>query len=198
MGKFNFLLFAGILVMGFSAFTQAEDIPVKAEDVSLFSDIKAWKVGDVITVIISESNSATKSAKTSTKKQDKASTSGAASAGALKGLFPGMSGDATLSNQFDGQGSTVRSGSLTSRMTVKVIEVLPNRNLLVEGSKTMEINEDVEVVVLSGIVRTEDIGRSNTINSYQIADAKFTYKGKGSVSQGHRPGIFTRILNWIL
>jgi len=177
---------------------KSEDIPVKAQDISLYSDVKAWKVGDVITVIISESNSATKNAKTATKKQDKASTTGTASSGVLKGLFPGSGGSLDMSNQFNGQGSTVRSGTLTSRMTVKVVDVLPNRNLVVEGSKTMEINEDVEVVVLSGSVRPEDIGRNNSIYSYQIADAKFIYKGKGSVSQGHRPGIIARIINWIL
>ncbi len=168
------------------------------QEESIYSDVKAHRVGDVLSVIISESNSATNNTTTSTNKQNKASMKGNATTGALKGLFPGVGGSLDISNQYSGQGGTVRSGEFTSRMSVKVVDVTPNRDLVIEGTKTMEINEETEVVTLSGIVRYEDISSSNTIYSYQIANAIFTYKGKGSISQAHRPGILTRIINWIL
>ena len=176
----------------------AEEPPMLGWSSSLYSDVKAFKIGDVLTVIISESNSATKNAKTNTKKQNKTSTKGNASTGAIDGLFPGMSGSMDVSNQYDGQGSTVRNGTLSSRISVKVIDVLPNYNLLIEGSKTIETNDDVEVVTISGIVRPQDIDAQNTVLSQEVANAKITYKGKGTISQGQRPGILARMLNWIL
>lgn len=164
---------------------------------SIYSDVKAKRIGDVITVIISESNSASKSAQTGTKKSDKGSATGTAATGALNGLFPGMGGTINYGNQYTGQASTTRSGSLNSRMTVMVVDVLPNNNLIVEGSKTLEVNEDTEVVTLSGVVQPEYISAQNTVLSTQLANAKFVYKGKGSVSQGHRIGFLGRVLNWI-
>lgn len=172
--------------------------PVRAPQVSLYSDVKAARIGDVITVLISESNTASKSAQTSTRKQDTTEAEGEATTGALSGLFPGLGGSMDISNRSTGQGSTTRSGSFTSQISVRVIEVLPSGDLVIEGTKTMEINEDTEVITLSGVVRPQDIASGNTIYSYQIANAKFTYKGKGSVSQGHRPGILVRFINWIL
>ena len=193
--------FALIILSGFCLVTQVEsaDNPRYASaPVSLFSDVKAHKVGDVLSVVISESNSAIKSTKTSTQKQNKGKMKGEATTGALKGLFPGVGGSLDYSNQYNGQGSTVRSGQFSSRMTVKVVDITPGGGLVIEGSKTMEINEETEVVTLSGTVRPEDISSSNTIYSYQIANAKFTYKGKGSISAGQRPGVLVRIINWLL
>ena len=176
---------------------KAEIPPQTAMAVSIYADVKAKKIGDILTVIISESNSGSKSAQTNSNKQDKGKVDGTATTGALGGLFPGMGGSVDVSNQFKGQASTLRSGELSSRMTVMVVDVLPNNNLVIEGTKTMEINEDMEVVILSGIVQPEHISSNNTVNSTQIANAKITYKGKGSVSQGHRIGILGRILNWL-
>ena len=164
---------------------------------SMYADVKAGKVGDLIQVLVSESNAASKNAATNTTKQNAASTSGEATTGALSGLFPGVGGSIDNQNQFSGQASTTRQGTLSTQITVRVVEVLPNGNLVIEGSKTMEINEDYEVVTLSGIIDPSHISSSNTIQSSQVANAKITYKGKGSVSQGHRMGLLARILNWI-
>lgn len=194
-----FIMGLAIISLGAKTATiEAQTAPVTGNQVSLYSDVKAAKVGDVISVIISESNTASKNSKTTTKKEDKVGSSGAASTGALKGLFPGMSGDVDLTGQYSGQGAITRSGQLNSRISVRVVEVLPNNDLVVEGSKTLEINEDTEVVTISGVVRAADITSSNTIFSYQVGNAKFTYKGKGSISTAQRPGILTRIINWIL
>ncbi|MCE5249628.1 flagellar basal body L-ring protein FlgH [bacterium] len=187
-----------VLCPVFCGFVSAEESLSSGWSGSLYSDVKAYKVGDVISVIISESNSATKNTKTDTKKQNKSDAKGEASGGALRGLFPGVSGSLDVSNQYGGQGSTVRNGSLSSRITVKVIDVLPDNNLVIEGSKTLELNEDIEVINISGLVRPQDISSQNTVYSYQVANAKITYKGKGSVSDAQRPGLLMRIINWIL
>ncbi len=192
-------LFAGATLVGPAVQpAAAEEPPLLGWSSSLYSDVKAFKVGDVLSVIISESNSATKNAQTNTRKQSTTETNGSASTGALEGLFPGVSGSMDISNQYDGQGSTVRNGTLSSRISVKVIEVLPNYNLVIEGSKTIELNDDVEVVTISGVVRPQDIDSQNTVLSQQVANAKITYKGKGTISQGQRPGILAKVLNWIL
>lgn len=172
--------------------------PPTGNSVSLYGDLRAFRVGDVLSVIIQEQNSASKNSRTATQKQNKPSIKGNATTGALKGLFPGATGSLDVSDQYNGQGSTTRSGQLTSRMTVRVMEVLPNRDLLIEGTKTLEVNEDLEVVTLSGIVRPSDISSTNSVYSYQVGNAKFVYKGTGAVSQAQRPGILTRIINWIL
>lgn len=198
----HFYRSTGMAVLTFIALASpsaSSDTPANLNrEQSLYSDMKANNVGDVISVIISESNSATNNSRTTTKKQDKASASGDATTGALAGLFPGMSGTLDVSNQFNGQGGTLRNGSINSRMSVKVVDVMPNGNLVVEGSKTMEINQEMEVITLSGTIKPEDITSTNTVYSYQLANAKITYKGKGVSSQGERPGVLARLLNWIL
>lgn len=190
------LMSAALILTAPAASGQA--LPATGSSVSLYSDIKAQKVGDVLSVIIVESTSASKNSRTATRKQNKAAIDGAATSGALDGLFPGAGGSLDLSDQFNGQGSTTRSGQLNSRMTVQVVDILSNRDLVVEGTKTLELNEDLEVVTLSGIVRPSDISSSNTVFSHQIGNARFTYKGTGSLSQAQRPGILTRIINWLL
>jgi flagellar L-ring protein FlgH len=176
----------------------AQEFPGEVREVSLYGDVKAHNIGDVLTVIVSESNSASKTTNTATKKQTKGQVKGDATTGALEGLFPGAGGTLDLSNQFNGQGASSRSGEFSSRITVKVVDITENGNLVIEGTKTIEINDDIEVITLSGVVQPLDISAANTISSYQIANAKLTYKGKGTVSTAHRPGILVRILNWLL
>lgn len=193
-----YLFMAGLLVSALGSMAGAQTAPSTGNSVSIYSDVKAARVGDVLSVIISESNSASKNSRTSTQKKNSASTGGDASTGALRGLFPGAGGSLDLSDQYSGQGAISRTGQLNSRISVRVVEILPNRDLVVEGSKTLEINEDMEVVTLSGVVRAADISSANTVYSYQVGNAKLTYKGRGSISTAQRPGILTRIINWIL
>ena len=82
-------------------------------------------------------------------------------------------------------------------MSARVVKVLENGNLVVEGSKVVEINEEKEIIKIKGVVRPQDIEADNTIYSYNIADAEITYSGKGTVHNGHRPGLLSKLLNWI-
>ena len=186
-----------VMIMSPGTVTAQTPYDLNRED-SLYSDVKANMIGDVLTVVISESNSATNNTRTQTKKQDKATAKGSATSGALEGLFPGIGGSLDVTNQFSGQGGTLRNATFSSRMSVKVVDIMPDGNLIVEGTKSIEINQELEVITLSGTVKPEDVNSSNTIFSYQIANAKLTYKGKGANEQAHRPGLLMRFFNWIL
>ncbi|MBD3234623.1 MAG: hypothetical protein GF315_12935 [candidate division Zixibacteria bacterium] len=168
----------------------------KANNNSLFVDHKARQVGDLITVLVLENAQAEHSAKTVTKKNHKNELSAGPGTGALD-LIPnfGFSGDAK--NEYDGQGSTVKSGSIKTTMTVSVVRVKENGNLLIEGTRMMGVNEDKEAMILKGEVRPQDIMDNNTIYSYNIANAEISYKGKGVANTGAKPGIIARFLNWL-
>ncbi|MCP4633578.1 MAG: flagellar basal body L-ring protein FlgH [candidate division Zixibacteria bacterium] len=168
----------------------------KAANVSLFSDHKARKVGDLLTVFIVESSQATHSAKTVTKKNHKTEASGGPGSGALS-LLPNFGFSGEGKNEYDGQGSTIKSGSLKAQMSVKVIAIKDDGNLIIEGSRVIGVNEDQEALALKGEIRPQDIMENNTIYSYNIANADIQYKGKGVVNTGARPGIIARFFNWL-
>ncbi len=162
---------------------------------SLYSDIKAARVGDIVTVIITEKTLASNSAKISTGKETKFSTSGEQGTGGLD-FIPGFSVSAEIGRGHEGSGSTERRGSIIGRMAAVVVDVLDNGNLVIKGEKEILINDEKEILVLSGIVRPEDISTNNTVYSTDIANTQITYKGKGLVSSGSKPGIFARIIGW--
>ncbi len=170
----------------------------EAKSKSMFTDIKAHRVGDVLTVLIVEDARATNKAKTTTKKETKAETKGGPAVGG--GLWKyigewGLSGN--TKSEYDGEGRLEKSGAIRAKMTVRVVAVSENGDLAIEGSRVMSINSDKETLFLSGIVRQKDVSASNTIFSYQVADAQISFKGKGQTHDGARPGILTRIINWI-
>ncbi|MFW6255147.1 MAG: flagellar basal body L-ring protein FlgH, partial [Chitinivibrionales bacterium] len=88
-------------------------------------------------------------------------------------------------------------GNLAARVSARVTQVLDNGNLMIEGSKVVEINNEKEIIKVSGVVRPEDIGSNNIVYSYNVADAQINYSGKGTVHEGSRPGLLSRFLNWI-
>ena len=102
MKKVLFLLFIAMSSGLAADWASAEDNPVEEREISLYSDVKALRIGDVLSVIISESNSATNNARTNTNNQNKTNAEGEATTGALKGLFPGVGGSMDVSNQYNG------------------------------------------------------------------------------------------------
>jgi flagellar L-ring protein precursor FlgH len=163
---------------------------------SIFTDVKAHGVGDIITVLIVEDSRASNKAKTITKKKTDAETGGTAGLGPLD-FIPlwGASGSDEI--QYDGQGQTEKTGILRAKMTVIVIDVMENGNLVIEGNRVVTVNSEKETLFLSGIIRPRDISDDNTIYSYQIANAQISSKSKGTVTDGHRPGFITRLISWI-
>lgn len=169
-----------------------------AQALSLFSDPKAANIGDVLTVIISESASATNQTATSTDKSNQAQISSTVpGAGNILSFIPLHSLQSNASNQYQGRASTSRSAQLSARITVTVVGKKPNGDLIIEGSRNLKINGETEAIFLSGTVNPASVAADNTISSSSVGDLQLEYTGKGSLTQGSRPGIFVRLLNWV-
>jgi flagellar L-ring protein FlgH len=172
---------------------------------SPFRDIKATRVGDIITITVSEVSNATKTAATTTARTKKfdglfsfagagAGTTGVANPiGAAKfGPYEGKFG-----SSFDGSGSTNRTDSMSAYMTATVVDVLPNGNLIIRGSRWTKTNDEMQQTVLEGVVRPNDITRNNTVLSQNIADAKIFVVGKGPVAQHQKPGWMLQVFDFL-
>lgn len=165
----------------------------------MFSDKRATSVGDILTIIVQENTSATKKNNTTTAKESAVDASIAsflyspAASGLLTkaGTMPALKYDAK--NSFNGGGSVDNSQNMVANIAVKVIDVLPNKNLLIEGRRETSFSGEHQTAVLHGIVRQEDIAANNTVFSYNIADAKVEINTKGSVDDSQRKGWFTRV-----
>ncbi|MCL5019752.1 MAG: flagellar basal body L-ring protein FlgH [Patescibacteria group bacterium] len=165
--------------------------------VSLFADVKANRVGDIITLVVSENTSSSNLNNTQTDKRAELTMNNQAGTGALKNLIPGFGASSTNRNRFQGTGSVSSNSQLTSRMSTRIVKILENGYYMIEGSKEVETNGEKSTMSVTGIIRPEDIASNNTILSSQVAELQVFLTGKGVSTQGNRPGIFTRILNWI-
>ncbi len=163
---------------------------------SIFSDVRASEIGDILTILIYEDAQAQTANQTKGEKSNDFELSGGPGSGPLDfiPLF-GVSGE--NSSTYDGKGSQSRRNNLRARMTVRVVAIRSNGDLVIEGSRVIGINGDKEVLTLTGIVRPQDINSDNTVDSYNLADAQITYTGKGPASTAGRPGVLARVLNWL-
>jgi flagellar L-ring protein precursor FlgH len=164
---------------------------------SIYSDVKAYKVGDVITIIINEATTSSNKSDTKTSKQNQMNVDNTAGTGFLN-FIPGFNATSSSKNQYQGSGQVTTTGQFNSRMSARIQKVLEDGNYLISGTRVIDTNGETQVTEFTGVVRPLDVSPNNTILSSQIADIHIYYKGKGVVEQGHRPGIFTRIINWIL
>ena len=168
----------------------------------LFINTKARRVGDIVTIKIVESSSATNKATTKTGRSSSVE-------GNIDGFFnmekrypsthpffnPFSQIKGGLETDFDGSGTTHRSGDLSAYITTRVIDVLPNGNLVILGNREVTVNNEKQFIELSGIVRQRDISPDNIILSTFISDAKIEYRGTGVISDNQNPGWLTRIVN---
>ena len=167
---------------------------------SLVEDLKARRRGDMVTVVISEQASASKQATTSTKK-DSSVSAGIPNFMGLETTFIKNWMDlekllnASSGTKFDGTGSTTRNENLTATITATVVDVLPNGNLRIAGRRNVKVNNEDQIILLEGTVRSSDISRENIISSSLIADARITYSGKGIVSDRQSPGWLMNIID---
>ena len=162
---------------------------------SMYADRIAHRVGDVVTVRIIENTTASAVANTKTKSEYDAELGGSGS-GSLD-FIPIFSGTGSTKSEHKGDGRTTRQGYLSGTVTAKVVEVFPNGNLRIEGEKSLIINGERQLTILTGVVRPEDISPDNSIASSMIADAEITFKGKGVLANTERPGFFARIFDWL-
>jgi len=164
----------------------------------LFEDRRAQRVGDVITIVISERTNASKKSNTNT---ERASTNsfGVTSLRGLPGKsFLGSSLDATSDFSFDGKGESASNNDFTGTITVTVTDVLANGNLLVSGEKQIGINQGSEFIRFSGIVNPVYMIGNNTVLSNQVADARIEYRANGVMDSTQTTGWLTRFFYSVL
>lgn len=163
---------------------------------SLFGDKTAHRQGDLLTVLLKETTKSSKSAETSIKKDSEIRLGNPNIFGRptrLGGLNLGV--DASLSRDFDGEAEADQSNSLNGSISVTVSEVLPNGLLRIRGEKWLTLTEGDEYIRLSGLVRPDDIGVDNTVNSNKIADARIAYSGTGSFADANSQGWLASFFN---
>lgn len=170
----------------------------KKSSSSPYSPEKSFKVGDIITVLINEISSAQHKAGTKTDIKDDLGLKFTHSIDRLTPLI-GTNNTAAgqWSNKYGGSGGTERSSNVTARVAALVTEVMDNGNMRIEGKHKVNVNDENQEIVISGIVRSKDISVNNTINSYQVANAEVAISGTGVVQEAESPGWLTRILNWL-
>jgi len=161
-----------------------------AKSSSVYTDARAGKVGDVLTVIIVESATSTSSASTDTSKDSSAKVT--PGVGPILKNIPALQYGA--GDSMKATGTTSRNMSFTTRMTVKITKVNENGNFEIQGTRQVQTNKETEEIKLTGTIRPQDIATDNTVLSTSIADAKITHQGSGPVGSAQRLGIITRLL----
>lgn len=182
---------------------------------SLFTDHRARQVGDIVTIEVKETASASKSAKTDLNRKNdvkfgipsifgleaaanarkgRVATANGAGAAAI-GLDLSSLLAASSEKKFAGDGATERSGKLDATLTAVVTRRLPSGNLVIEGRRRINLNEENQYILLTGIIRPEDISPTNTISSTQIADASISYYGVGAVADQQRQGWLATVVD---
>ena len=164
---------------------------------SLCADVKARNVGDNVTINIVEAASASKNATTTTSRKSDVAASWTGVLAKMTGDWVGNDQSVAFANNFNGQGETTRKSSLNAFITVRVIQVLPNGNLVVQGSREVQVNNENQYINIQGVIRPEDISASNVVLSTFVADAKIELNGQGVVSDKQRVGWLARILDWV-
>ncbi len=162
----------------------------------LFEDLKARRVGDLITIILDEKTVAAKSASTSSSKDTALNMPAPTLLGNASTLAGNpLSTSVTSGTAFSGSGDSTQSNSLSGNITVSVVSIHSNGNMLVKGEKMLTLNNGRELVSISGIVRPKDVTPENTVVSTLIANANIVYSGKGLIADSNKAGWLTRILN---
>ena len=172
----------------------------------LYEDMRAMRVGDILTIKIVENHKGSKSADTSAERDSTIQNSLAGTAIGYVGIpgirlggeaRRGLGIDASATNKFGGKGATNREGTLTGTISVVVTEVLPNGDLRVEGRREVTVNSEKQMMTIGGLVRRVDVDTKNTVLSSAIADAKIVYSGLGVLDDVQRPGWLVRVLDWV-
>ncbi len=171
----------------------------QVRSISLFEDPKPYRIGDILTVILKESTSASKTAETSTKKEDSIDLPSPT----IFGATPTFNGASILEmsiepkREFSGEADSTQSNSLTGEITVTVVDILPNDNLVVQGEKWFTLNQGKEYIRIAGVVRPLDVQSDNTILSSKLADAQIAYSGEGFLADANSQGWFGQLMNGI-
>ena len=190
------VILACLLATAATAWAQAGPSLWDEERGNRYSNRKARHVGDIITVLVTESSAGSNRAALKTKKESKFGADGMYGIGALD-FLPSFGAESQVKNEHDGSGQSVVQGQLSTKISVQVTEIRPNGHLVVEGSRLISINGDEDQITLHGVGRPEDVAADNTLLSLYLAEARISYQGKGPVHGAGRRSLFSRLLSWI-
>ena len=190
---------AALLAAAVAAYAGPGSLWKEQSSRSMFADKRARAVGDIITIMVQENNTASKENSTQTSKSSSVDASlqtvlySPAGSGFLthNGQMPAMKFGG--SQTFDGGGKINNSERMTARIAVKVVDVLPNGNMIIEGRRETIVSGEKQEAILRGTVRSEDVAANNTVFSYNVADATIKFTGKGTISDNQRKGWLQRI-----
>lgn len=169
--------------------------------IELFDDRKAKNIGDILTIVLEERTSSSKSTGIDVKKDSGLSIdSDGGTKGNLFGVKPtlgayGLSTDLSSNRNFSGEAGADQSNQLSGTIAVTVVDKYPNGTLMIRGEKWMTLNRGDEFIRISGIIRPEDISPENMILSSKIANARIAYSGRGDLADSQKMGWLSRFLN---
>ena len=176
----------------------------KGRDSSIYNNKARFNVGDIVTVEISAESTAVQEAGTTTSKRSDIGAN-------FYDLFDRYSLDSDQNeslrkmkdyrlggnDNYSGVGSTTRKSKVEATVSCIITKILPNGNLVVQGERMVDVNNDSEIIQISGVIRPEDINSANMINSYKIAQFNISLKGKGVVNSKQTPGFFSNFFGWL-
>jgi len=182
-----------ILLIAMSSFLlgQMEDFSVT----SIYSDIKAHNVGDLITVHIIESSNASRESKVKSSSSTDMSMDGSV-AGTLTDYLPLFGAASKISNILDGSEGTEQKDQLTGRISVTIMEETENGMFFIKGKRILEVNGEMNTIQLEGYIRERDISTNNTVFSYNIANAEIIYRKGGTLENVVNPRKVQKWLTW--
>ncbi len=161
-------------------------------------DVRASDVNDIVTIIVNEAASAVVSGTSNSSRKSSANASISAAYGITTPKLNNLLG-LTNDTELNGAGSTSRNLTLSTTISARVIEVQPNGNLVIEGTKDIGVNSDKQSITVHGVVRPADLSSSNMVNSVQVANLQVKVTGKGVVGDAiRRPNFLYRLLLGLL
>jgi flagellar L-ring protein FlgH len=164
---------------------------------SWFSDSRAFRVGDLLTVLIVEEASGSNSASVNTKRESGLEVAVQGAGGPLT-FVPEIGGSADSRNEHKVKGGNSRSNKLRGRISAEIVAIDPDGTLILEGMRVLEVDGEQQITELRGRVRPTDVGSDNSVYSHLIADAVIRYTGKGLVREAQRRGLVAWLFGWML
>ncbi len=182
--------------------TQNGSLWVDSSHVGQVNDFRAREINDLVTIRIVESTSATNTANVSTERDDTAKRGLTSLLGLQNRLLPkavsdASAVDASTKEEFASTGSNTRSETISTTVTARVVDKLPNGNLMIQAQREVIVNHERQTMLLIGIVRPVDIDEFNSVASTQIADLQIRYSGAGILTENTRRGWFSRFINYV-
>jgi len=183
----------------FPAVARPQSLWHEASSKSMYADKRASGIGDIITILVQENSTANKNNETKTQRSSSLSqaiTSFLYSPGASGLLTKGGQLPALAYNsdsKHDGSGSINDSENIIAKIAVRIVDVLPNNNFVIEGKRETSFSGERQTIILRGVVRSDDVNFDNTVFSFNVSDATIQIIGKGTVTDSQRKGWFTRL-----